>query len=138
MLFVLLTAVAMLSYRGGSRINPTYPRYSFVHNFFSDLGLARSYSGEPNAGPGALFLVALTGAGSGLALFFVAFGGFFVHSVYARVAGVLGTLAGVFAGVCFIGVAWCPADRFMDWHVRFVLWAFQAFPVAVLLYVLAS
>lgn len=135
--FVVLTALAMLVYRGGNHLDPHYRAYSFIHNFFSDLGLTRTYRGESNLVPMILFSTALTGAGLGLALFFSAFRGFFARTLLQRTLSGLGTVAGWIAGICFVGVAWAPADRALQWHRDFVFWAFQAFPVAVLLFVLA-
>ena len=135
--FLLLTTVAMLVYRGGNHLDPRYSGYSFVHNFFSDLGLTRTYLGDSNLVPMILFVVALTGAGVGLVLFFSAFGSFFAGTRLQRLLVGAGTVAGWIAGVCFVGVAWCPADRALQWHRAFVVWAFEAFPVAVLFFVLA-
>src|SRR4030065_92850 len=78
LLFVALTALAMLFYPGGTQTDPAAPGYSFFHNFFSELGLARSHAGGPNTISAALFTAALTMAGGGLVLFFLAFPQFFM------------------------------------------------------------
>jgi hypothetical protein len=79
----------------------------------------------------------MSAAGAGLLLFFVVFRRFFSASRSARVLSGLGSLLGVLSGVCFVGVALTPADLYLVAHSRFVLWAFQAFPIAVILYALA-
>jgi hypothetical protein len=84
-----------------------------------------------------LFFTGLFAAGSGLVLFFLAFPQFFTGTTLARFASRLGSLFGVLAGLCFIGVAFTPADIYQRWHIMFVLWAFRLFPVAVFCYVLA-
>ena len=133
-LFVLLTAVAMLFYPGGTATDPTTSGYSFFTNFFSELGLTRAHSGGPNTVSFTLFFVALTLAGVGLVLFSLAFRPFFTHSTAGKVLSAIGSLFGIVSGICFIGVAWAPADVQLALHGQFVLWAFQALPVAALLY----
>jgi hypothetical membrane protein len=135
--FLVLTTLAMLLYRGGNHLDPQYRGYSFVHNFFSDLGLTRTYLGESNLVPMILFVVALTGAGLGLLLFFTVFRSLFTRTLLQRILTGAGTAVGWIAGLCFVGVAWFPADRALQWHRDFVIWAFQAFPLAVLCFVLA-
>ena len=135
--FVVLTLVAMLFYPGGTITDPATRGYSFFTNFFSELGLTRTHSGGPNTISFILFFVASTLAGAGLALFFVAFRSFFVQSTASKVLSAIGSLFGVISGICFIGVAWAPANLQPALHGQFVMWAFQAFPVAVILYAVA-
>lgn len=135
--FVILTVLAMWFYPGGTSADPTTQGYSFFTNFFSELGLTRTYNGGPNAISFILFFVALTLAGAALALFFVVFRSFFVQSGVTRVLSAIGSLFGVLSGICFIGVACTPANLRPALHGQFVMWAFQAFPVAVILYAIA-
>jgi hypothetical protein len=135
--FVVLTAVAMWFYPGGTMADPTTRGYSFFTNFFSELGLTRAHSGGPNTISFTLFFVALTLAGAGLVLFSLAFRPFFTHSTAGKVLSAIGSLFGIVSGICFVGVAWAPADVRLALHGQFVLWAFQALPVAALLYAAA-
>lgn len=135
--FVILTLVAMLFYPGGTLTDPTTSGYSFLNNFFSDLGLTASYSGAPNHISSALFITALTLAGLGLILFFMTFPDFFSVAPDTLIVSWLGTLFGVICGFSFIGVAFTPADRFFARHVDFVHLAFSAFLLVVLLYSIA-
>jgi len=135
--FVLLTVVAMLFYPGGTVTDPSTSGYSFFTNFFSELGLTRTHSGGPNTISFILFFVALTVVGMGLALFFVAFRSFFVGSVAGKVLSAIGTLFGIISAICFAGVAWTPANLQPTLHGQFVMWAFEAFPVAVIFYAAA-
>jgi hypothetical protein len=137
MQFVILTVLAMWFYPGGTIADPTTHGYSFFSNFFSELGLTRTHSGGPNTISFLLFFVALTLAGAGLALFFAVFRSFFVQSGVTRLLSATGSLFGVFSGICFIGVACTPANLQPVLHGQFVLWAFEAFPVAVILYGIA-
>jgi hypothetical membrane protein len=130
--FFVLTLLAMLVYPGGTIADPTAPRYSFFHNFFSDLGRTHAPAGGPNTASFWMFTVALTLAGAGLILYFVASLGFFKERLAARLLSWLGCLFGVASGIGFIGVALAPADRILAVHGWFVLLAFQAFLPAVL------
>lgn len=130
--FVILSALAMLFYPGGSQKNPLQAGYSFSLNFFSDLGRARAHNGESNSLSSALFTLALIAAGLALASFFVAFAAFFRTSLLLRVLALLGAISGVVAGAAFIGVALVGADRNNSLHGSFVLLAFRAFFGAVL------
>ncbi len=135
--FVLLTVVAMWFYPGGTIADPTSQGYSFFANFFSELGLTRTHSGGPNTVSFILFFVALTLAGAGLALFFGVFRSFFAQSRSTRALSAVGSLFGILSGLCFIGVACTPANVRPSLHGQFVMWAFEAFPVAVILYAIA-
>jgi hypothetical protein len=99
--------------------------------------LLTSRSGNPNTVSAILFFVSLSLAGIGLIVFSLAFPRFFSSTRSGRVLSGLGAIAGVLSGICFIGVAWSPADVFLDAHVFFVIWAFRFFPVAVLFFAIA-
>lgn len=133
--FVIATIIAMLLYAGGTNGNAQTVGYSFFTNFFSDLGRTVAYNGAPNMLSMVLFSGALVIAGLGLALFFVAFTQFFNHTRWTRVLSILGSLFGVASAICFIGVAFTPADIARPWHGQFVLWAFGLFPIAAICYI---
>ncbi len=134
--FVVLTLVGMLVYPGGSHSNLAQAGYSFSNNFFSDLGLRTAHNGQPNLAAGALFFVALTLAGLTLGLFFIQFRGFFLETRRDQIISLVGALLGVGAGICFVGVAFTPADVALEAHILFVTWAFRLFPLAVLCFTL--
>lgn len=136
--FVVLTTVAMLLYPGGSRADPTSRGYSFFNNFFSELGLTVTSAGTPKRASLILWVIALTVAGLGMVVFFVAAPQFFWRSRALRVLGVIGSLFGVLSGLSYIGVALTPANLIPLWHGRFTLWSFQLFLVAAVLYSLAT
>lgn len=133
--FVVVTIIAMFTYTGGTYDTPDSAGYSFFTNFFSDLGRTISHSGRANTISMYLFSGALTVAGAGLLIFFVAFTEFFTRPLWTRVLSILGSLFGIGAAVCFIGVAFTPSDIFLDAHTQFVIWAFILFPIAVLFYI---
>jgi len=133
-LFVVLTASAMFIYPGGTNTDKTAVGYSFLGNFFSDLGIIVAHNGQSNPVASVMFLIALGSAGAALVLFFIAFLQFFTASAINRVLSVLGSLFGVIAGACFVGVALTPADLFGQAHGDFVRGAFFTFLIAVLFY----
>ena len=133
-LFVLLTAVAMLFYPGGTASDPTTRGYSFFMNFFSDLGRTQARNGQPNPVAAPLFFSALTLAGAALIAFFIAFAQFFTRAGLERALARIGSLAGILAGIYFIGVALTPANLNSPRHDQFVYGAFEAFTVATIFY----
>jgi hypothetical protein len=135
--FIALTTIAMFFYPGGMSNNPTSQGYSFFQNFFSELGLTQGWGGQPNTISAVLFFIALAGAGAGLTLFFILFPQFFWQTRSGKWLGIVGSLFGIVAGICFVGVAFTPANLFLDAHKNFVLWAVELFPVAVLCYAIA-
>jgi hypothetical membrane protein len=132
--FIALTTLAMFIYPGGTSADKTTTGYQFFTNFFSDLGRTVAHNGAPNGVASLLFTVAMISAGSGLALFFVAFARFFTRPVWMRVVSLIATAIGVFTGLCFIGVGFTPANVSGPAHGLFVLSAFTAFLVTAVLY----
>lgn len=133
--FVVVTILAMLVYAGGTGDDPQSVGYSFFTNFFSDLGRTISHSGASNTLSALLFFGALTFAGVGLALFFIAFLQFFSAPRWARILSIIGSLFGIGSALCFVGVALTPANLLRAYHGQFVLWAFGLFPLAVICYI---
>lgn len=130
--FAFLTAAAMAFYRGGTLADHHSRGYSFLVNFFSDLGRTRAYSGAPNTVAAPLFALALVLAGLALASFFVAFAGFFQSDPVSRIGALFAATLGILAGAYFIGVALTPANLNSRLHVSYVLAAFRSFLLAVL------
>jgi hypothetical protein len=118
--FVILVALAMLAYPGGTFFDATQPGHSFWHNFLCDLIQARSLSGEPNA------LGARLAASGMLALVcsMVAFVGLVPALVTVR-GGLMRALFAVGAVACVLTalVPLLPSDRFGGLHAAAVLGA---------------
>ncbi len=131
-LFVVLTAIAMLLYPGGTVTNKTSAGYSFFENFFSDLGRTASPAGQPNTIAMILFIISMTVAGAALAAFFIAFTQFFVRSTSGRVISWLAALFGAASGICFVALGWVPGDVNQTLHSNFTRMAFYLFPVAAI------
>jgi hypothetical membrane protein len=136
-LFVVLTIVAMFFYAGGTLVDPTTTGYSFTTNYFSDLGLTWCHARVPNTVSAILFITALTMAGGGLVLFFLAFPRFFTRTRSGKILSVIGSLFGVLAGFFFIGVALTPANLVLETHLAVMMWAFRTFTMAIICYTIA-
>ncbi len=137
LLFVALTFVAMWFYPGGTFADPTASGYSFFTNFLSELGLTRTRTGQPNTVSAILWFTALTMGGAGLVLFFLAFAQFFSDSRSGKILSGIGSIFGVISGICLVGVAFTPANLYLQAHMAFMMCAFVALPVAVLCYAVA-
>ncbi|NTV37918.1 MAG: DUF998 domain-containing protein, partial [Anaerolineales bacterium] len=135
-LFVVLTVIAMFLYPGGTFTDSTTHGYSFLENFFSELGMVRTHTGDEKTASLVLFVVAMFLAGTGMMTFFAAFQQFFRTNRFTRTLSLIGSGLGILSGICFIGVATAPADTNMPLHTDFVMWAFRLFPAAILCYVL--
>jgi hypothetical protein len=133
--FPILTSLAMLAYPGGTYQAHTSRGYQFFNNFFSDLGLSRTYSGGPKPVSFFLFFVALTLAGLAEILFFSFAPRLFKPRRLAYVLSLIGSVFGVISGLSYIGVALTPADLYLSPHALFVQLAFVSFLVAVLFYI---
>jgi len=131
--FVVLTLIAMVFYPGGTHADPTTKGYSFFRNFFSDLGLTETISGDPKFASFLLFTLAMVLAGTALAIFFIAFPQLLSSSRLGKWLSILGSIAGTVSGLAFIVVA-LPGNLYPRPHSLSVQIAFLAFFVAVLFY----
>jgi hypothetical protein len=135
-LFIGMTVAAMVVYPGGTATDNTTSGYEFIGNFFSELGMTHTYSGQANTTSYVLFTSALTFAGLGLGAFFMVFAAFFTRSSIDQFLAWSGTFFGLIAGSAFIGIAFTPIDVNLDFHNELVQLAFRAFLIAVVLYLL--
>jgi hypothetical membrane protein len=129
---LVLTAIAMLIYPGGTLRDPSTRGYSLSHNFLSDLGSTVTFSGQSNSVGAVLFA-------SGLGVLVIGFGAALVGLVsvlsespatrkLVRAAAAFGVLVCVF----FLGVALTPENRLLRLHVQATLFAFRFFPLVTL------
>jgi hypothetical membrane protein len=132
--FVILTVVAMFIYPGGTYDNPATTRYQFFNNFFSDLGRTVAHNGQPNPVSWLLFTTALALAGLSLVVYCLITSGLLKEDNRSKWLGRAGSLFGVIAGLSYIGVAFTPADLYIEPHVNFVYSAFLSFFISVLFY----
>ena len=119
-IYALFNILAMVYYPGGTSIDNNRVGYSFFENFFSDLGMVRTYSGESNALSQFLFASALILVGVVLIIFFLLMVSYFNESKPERISSRIGSSAGFLAGIACIGIAAAPWDLHLDIHLIFV------------------
>jgi|TARA_B110000914_G_scaffold116290_1_gene101672 hypothetical membrane protein len=136
-LFILLVIIGALSYEGGNRLDQNSSGYSFTNNYLSDLGRIKSVAGHNNSIPFYCF-------NGGLIILSVVFSFYFLFlpSLYdesynvqniSRAGGIFGFLA----SLCFAGVAFTPADLFLDSHKFFAEWLFRLMNLSIICYAVA-
>ena len=130
-IFIILNISAMLLYAGGNINDHNQDGYLFIRNFFSDLGRRYSFTGDSNLMSCVLFNTSLSVVGLTFMILFYKARFTFTHS---KILIFLATFFGVYSGFSYIGVAFTPADLFLDAHIFFAHWAFRALFGASILY----
>src|SRR6187549_855015 len=97
MLAVVLTLVAIVSYPGGTKFDPSRDGYAWSQNFLSDLGMTVAYDGRANVVGAVCFVMALStlvvGVGGALVGFLRRYAVTVNARRFARAAGALGFAA---------------------------------------------
>ena len=122
--FLILSVIAMFTYRGGTRLDPTSKGYSFFSNFFSDLGRTISYSGETNTVSAVIFFFTLIGLGLSFLGYFLVLPELFTDTVEGKKYGKLASLIGKCSVAAFIGIAFAPANLLPLIHDLLVITGF--------------
>ena len=122
--FLVLVAIAIAVYAGGSPWHPEAPGYGLTDNFLSDLGMTRTWSGHTNTTSSILFGIALASVGLTLIAFSWTWREFSFDRGRARFAGAASAVLGTASGIAFTGIACTPFDRLLFWHNAFVLGGF--------------
>ena len=136
-IYALFNILAMVYYPGGISIDNDRVGYSFFENFFSDLGMVRTYSGESNRLSQLLFATALILVGVVLIIFFLLIVSYFNESKPERISSQIGSVAGFLAGLACIGIAATPWDLYLDIHLIFVFVLSFALLVVLISYSIA-
>jgi len=134
--FILLTLLAMWVYPGGTLHEPNLEHYSFLYNFFSDLGRTETFDGVPNLLTHFIFKTTLTLGGICLMVFFVALPALFT-SRKAKALAMLTMVFGVVAGLSYIGIGQVPWNVSYRGHRFYVRVGFLAFLAMTFFYTLA-
>ena len=135
-IFIFLNIIAMFLYPGSNLHDNSQIGYSFFDNFFSDLGRYRAYSGESNLISCLLFNFSLCVVGICFIMLFYKIKDVFIQ--HKRLS-LLASLFGVLSGLSYIGVAFTPADLFLDssnrpWlHIFFAHRIFELLSLASIL-----
>jgi len=136
LLFLVLTGLAMYLYPGGTIHAPELESYSFLNNYFSDLGRTKTFDGLSNRTCHSIFKAALTISGFTLILFFIALPSLF-SKPSTKMLITIAAVLGIVAGVCYIGIGWVPWNEDYWVHRRYVRISFLAFLGMTLLYTTA-
>jgi len=134
--FVVLTLLSMYFYDGGTLHQRDLRSYSFLLNYFSDLGRTVDFRGEANDPCRTLFRIALSFSGGCLVLFFFALPGIF-NNKFAKILAIITGLFGLVAAVSYIAIANIPWNLNYRGHVYFVRIGFLAFLMVTIFYAIA-
>ena len=132
--YVILTTLAMIFYAGGTAVNKNAPGYSFWANFFSDLGMVKAWSGRDNTISYIIYTVSLTIVGVVVIPFNLAFKHVFNESSKEKKLSKGGSLFGILFGIFVIPIAFAPHDIYPMEHFIFVLIAFTALLISIIIY----
>ncbi|TFH26576.1 MAG: DUF998 domain-containing protein [Promethearchaeota archaeon] len=131
-LFFVFSTLAMLLYSGGNGLDPEMEGYSFLYNFFSDLGLWTSFAEVSNATASILFGVGLTIVGLSLIPYYIYMPIFTPTKKSSRFWFSIGSLIGIVASIAYVGIAFTPWDLRLSTHMWFVYIAFPlSLPMAI-------
>lgn len=134
--FFVLTAICMFLYTGGDYNNPEVHHYSFLNNFFSDLGRTVTFNNVPNTPVYKIFSSTVIVAGLSTVLFCIAMARMLIDKKHKPQA-YIGGFFGVVAGLCYVGVGLTPWDLFFQPHILFVKIGFLSFLLALLPFAVA-
>jgi hypothetical membrane protein len=134
---VVLTAVAMVRYPGGTLCDPTSRGYSFFENSFSDLGSTVAWNGQSNPGSPFESAAAIVFVLAGCVCFFALVRVYSSASKTRRLARAGGFVALV-AGLGLVGTALAPEDRLPELHSKLTLLVVGSFPIATALLAVAT
>ena len=129
-----LVVLAMLLYKGGTRINPYVSGYSFWTNTLSDAGRTKAYSGDPNTVSCILYFIFLFTNGVATILIFSAIMYFFSENTLERKYSKIGSIFGIISGFSLIGIAFFPNDVDLNLHLLFVYLANLSIAIGIIFY----
>ena len=135
--YAFFNLLAMFLYPGGTLSDKDVKGYLFFENFFSDLGMVRTYSGQSKTFSLFLFASALVLMGIAFIFFFVLMPSYFTATRPERTSSRVGSIAGVLAGVSCIGIAATPWDLYPSAHLVFAYSLSASFLLSVVFYLVA-
>ncbi|MFX0048256.1 MAG: hypothetical protein ACFE8G_08800 [Candidatus Hermodarchaeota archaeon] len=117
--YIVLTAIAMVFYAGGTMIDPLSQGYYFWGNFFSDLGRVIALSGAPNIVSFTIFTItALTLSFSFIPFVFV-ISSYFKSDKRQYIIARIGSLISLISSVFLVATILTPWDIFDRTHLMF-------------------
>jgi len=117
--YIVLTAIAMLFYAGGTMIDPLSPGYDFWGNFFSDLGRVIALSGAPNIVSFTIFTITALVLSFSFVPFAFVFSSYFKSDKKQFLLAKIGSLISLTSVVFLIGTIFTPWDIFDRTHLLF-------------------
>lgn len=133
-LFILLVIMGALSYEGGHRLDLNSEGYSFSNNYLSDLGRIKTVAGMDNSIPFYCFNSALIILSVVFSFYFLFLPSVYDESIKIQNISRAGSVFGFLASICFAGVAYTPADLFIDAHIFFADWLFRLMNLTIVFY----
>lgn len=133
LIFIVLQALSIFFYPGGTYFDPNIETYSFTKNFLSDLGRLKNFSEEINFISCQLFNTSLFIAGLIFIKFYFHINIIFLNINY-KIVSKIGSLMGILTGVSLILVGLTPADLYFDLHVLSAKFVFRCYFIASLCY----
>ena len=135
--YVFFNLLAMFFYPGGTSSDRDAEGYLFFENFFSDLGMVRTYGGQPKTLSLFFFASSLVLMGTAFVLFFLLMPGYFNTTKLERVSSRIGSVGGILAGISCLGIAVSPWDLCSGVHLIFVYSLSASFLLSVFSYFIA-
>ena len=125
--YVILPLIAMVFYAGGTFIDPSAPGYTFWENWFSDLGMTKSYSGRDNTVSMIIYIIAYSIFGISLIITAIALPYFFRENSMEKWLSIIGTFFLIIWGISMVGAAFTPWDIYFDEHMTFaIIWGYMS------------
>jgi len=125
-LYVIFAILAMLFYAGGTAANPNKQGYSFWDNYLSEAGMSVAQSGKTNTTSMIFYSTGVIIWGVSLIFFFLALRSLFTEGKLEKKLSTIGSVLGVIAAICMIGIGFTPADILGGPHIIFVYIGYSA------------
>ena len=132
--FIFLVIMGAMSYEGGHRLDLNSEGYSFSNNYLSDLGRIKTVAGMDNSIPFYCFNSALIILSVVFSFYFLFLPSVYDESIEIQNIARVGSVFGFLASICFAGVAYTPADLFIDAHIFFADWLFRLMNLTIVFY----
>ena len=132
--FIFLVIMGAMSYEGGHRLDLNSEGYSFSNNYLSDLGRIKTVAGMDNSIPFYCFNSALIILSVVFSFYFLFLPSVYDESIEIQNIARVGSVFGFLASLCFAGVAYTPADLFIDAHIFFADWLFRLMNLTIVFY----
>ena len=118
--FLVITAILMVIYPGGTYYDPNTKGYNFFLNYFSDIGRTVTHGGHPNMISSILFTISLSIVGTFFCIFCVLVVPYFKDNTFNKNLCLVASFLGILSGISFIVVACAPSDTQHLIHIIFV------------------